>query len=172
MADNNAPARALSWDEPIIPTDSGFEPIPEGDYAFEVKSFERGWYNGSKSGKVPPCPEAKLTVSLLVGGKHRQLTESLKLADNLQWIITTYFQCCGLWPEVLDEATPRVMDFEATVGATGVCHVTSEEYNDKTYNHVGTWYKPTVGVSKLGAAMAASAAQPTQPAVPAYDFTV
>lgn len=164
---NDTQARALSWDEKIMPTDNSFEPIPEGDYAFEVKAFERGWYNGSASGRIPPCPEAKITLALFVGGKRRQLTENMKLTDNLQWVITTYMQSCGMWPEELDGTTAYEMDFAGTVGMTGVCHVTAEEYNGKTYNHIGAWYKPTVGAAKLGVQIAASA-QPTQPVAPAF----
>ena len=170
MVDNNAPARALSWDEEIVAAGGGFEPIEEGDYAYEVKGFEREWYNGSANGKIPPCPVAKVTVSLYVGGKHRQLTESMKLSSNLQWIIETFMQSCGAWPEEPD-GVARKMDFEGTIGLTGVCHVTAEEYNGKTYNHVATWYRPSVGADKLAAAIADSAA-PQAPSVPDFSFTV
>jgi hypothetical protein len=167
---NNAPVHALGWDDEIVAAGGSFEPIDEGDYAYEVKGFEREWYNGSASGKIPPCPVAKVTVSLYVGGKHRQLTESMKLSSNLQWIIETFFQSCGLWPEEPD-GIGRKMDFEGAIGLTGVCHVILEESDSKTYNHVSTWYRPSVGADKLASAIAESAA-PAAPAAPDFSFAV
>jgi hypothetical protein len=52
--------REYSWDDQIE-KDSEFILLPEGDYDFEVMSFERGRHAGSD--KLPPCNKAILAIS-------------------------------------------------------------------------------------------------------------
>lgn len=142
---------ALGWDDEITVESKEFSPIPEGDYAFEVISVERGQFNGSA--KMPACPEAIVTVRLTVGTGTRQLIERIKLVKSLDWIIDQFFKSVGLRDEAAGAETPLLMQWARTVGLTGACHVSAEEYNGKTYNHVARWYKPSEGLTKLMATL-------------------
>ena len=53
----------MGWDDAINGDDAnGYEPLPEGDYHFTVKTFTRGRYEGGP--KMPPCNKAVLTLEL------------------------------------------------------------------------------------------------------------
>ena len=145
MAEENMGA-ALEWDDEITVEGKDFKPIPEGDYAFEVVSVERGQFPGSA--KLAACPEAIVTVRLNVAGQSRQLTERIKLNQKLTWIIDQFFKSVGLRDEDATSAEKLKMQWSRAIGLQGAAHVTAEEYNGKTYNHVGTWLKPTEAVAK------------------------
>ena len=52
----------LDWGSEIENDSPDFIVLPEGEYDFTVKCFERGRYNGGD--KVGPCPKAMLTLSI------------------------------------------------------------------------------------------------------------
>ena len=54
--------RELTWDDEIEKDGGEFSLLPEGDYDFTVKSFQRGRHSGSE--KLPPCNKAELTITI------------------------------------------------------------------------------------------------------------
>ena len=54
--------RELDWNDTIEKDGDEFVLLPEGDYDFEVISFERGRHPGSE--KLPPCNKATLSIKL------------------------------------------------------------------------------------------------------------
>ena len=54
--------REFGWDDEIQQDGSPFHVLPEGDYHFTVKKFERARHSGSE--KIPACNKAILTVSV------------------------------------------------------------------------------------------------------------
>lgn len=59
---NNEIERELGWDDQIENDGADFVILPEGDYNFEVVSFERGRHNGSD--KLPPCNKATIHIKV------------------------------------------------------------------------------------------------------------
>ena len=58
---NEALGRELSWDDQIENESSDFEPLPDGEYDFEIRTMERGRFAGSD--KMAACNKAQLTAS-------------------------------------------------------------------------------------------------------------
>ena len=58
----------MDWDA-YIEKESEFVLLPEGDYEFTVKSFEKGWFDGSA--KVEPCNKAILELEVNAPGLGR-----------------------------------------------------------------------------------------------------
>ena len=54
--------RAMNWDD-TIENDSSFRLIPDGDYDFTVRSFQRARYEGGK--KIGPCPKEILDLDVI-----------------------------------------------------------------------------------------------------------
>ena len=59
---NNNAERELGWDDPIENDSPDFVLLPEGDYDFEVVSFERARHAGSE--KLPPCNKAIVHIKI------------------------------------------------------------------------------------------------------------
>ena len=129
---------AFSWDS-NIEKDDQFITLEEGDYRFTVKSFERGQYNGSE--KLPPCPEAKMTLEVTGEDGTVTITESLKLCSKMEWLLSAFFRSVGM----KKKGEPLKMDFPGSIGKSGWAHITKQaDRNDssKFYNHVGRFIDP------------------------------
>lgn len=149
---------ALDFDGEIEVGDNEFEPVPEGEYDFVVESVERGQYNGSA--KMAACPIAKVTLRLVGGAcDGRKLFENFFLNSKAAWKIGQFYVCIGLRAADAPKEQKLKMEWSRCPGCTGRCHVTTREYNGKTYNDVSEWLKPE--------APAASAYVPPANAVPA-----
>lgn len=151
MADTNDMGVALGWDDEIEVTENEFEPVPDGDYDFEVVSVERSYFNGSA--KMAPCPVAKVQVRLLDDGRGAHLFERFMLSSKVSWKISDFFKCVGMRRADAGKEEKLKMDWMGAIGRRGRLTVGSREYNGKTYNEVTKWHKP---------------AQPAQAAPAAY----
>lgn len=85
--------REFAWDDEIQ-KDNEFRLIPEGEYDFTVKSFERGRFSGSD--KLPPCNKAILKFGIaLPDGEEAILTKELFLHSKCEGILCAFFTCIG-----------------------------------------------------------------------------
>lgn len=160
MAETNDMGVALGWDDEIEVSENEFEPVPDGDYEFEVVSVERSYFNGSA--KMAPCPVAKVQVRLLDDGRGAHLFERFLLSSKLSWKISDFFKCVGMRRPDAGRDEKLKMDWMGAIGRRGRLTVGTREYNGKVYNEVTKWHKPAQAVPAQPAAYV-----PPQGAVPA-----
>ena len=108
--------REFSWND-TIQNDRTFEPIPAGEYSFEVKGFERGRFNGSE--KMPACPQAIMSIRVDDGKNSTTLKYNLFLHSKTEGMLCSYFAAVGM----RKKGQPLRMDFEGSVGRRGRCKV-------------------------------------------------
>lgn len=89
---NNEFERELAWDDEIE-KESEFILLPEGEYEFEVVSFERGRHNGSD--KLPPCPKAIITLNIKNELGIVTLKHNLFLHSKCEGLLSAFFICIG-----------------------------------------------------------------------------
>lgn len=121
--------KALDWSSEITKDDE-YELLPEGVYDFEVKTFERGRFDGSD--KMPPCPMAGLTLSLKdpISGKTGTVKENLFLASKSEWRLSQFFTSIGL----KKKGEPLRMDWTKVAGARGRLELEVNKYMNKDGN--------------------------------------
>lgn len=91
MAENLG--RALGWDDEIT-SDGDFVLIPEGEYPFLVKGFERKYFNGSE--KMCACNYAAVQIQIngpdgIIG----TITSNLYLNDKCFGMLSSFFRSIG-----------------------------------------------------------------------------
>lgn len=133
--------RELGWDDEIQNDGSPYQLIPEGDYDFSVKKFERARYSGG--GKVPPCNKAILTLFVFNGDTSGEIQTNLFLHSNFEWKLCQFFTAIGQrkYGETLR------MNWNAVPGATGYCHVgirkwTGNDGKERESNEITEFYDP------------------------------
>lgn len=141
--DMNRVDRELGWDDSIENDyESSFVLLPEGDYDFEVLSFERGRHGGSE--KLPACNKAILTIE--VGGDQA----AARIKHNLFLHTKTEGQLCAFFTAIgqRQHGEKLTMNWNAVVGATGRCKLGVREWtNTKTgeimkSNEIKRFYEP------------------------------
>ncbi len=160
MADIQDMGQALGWDDEIEVKGGDFEPVPDGDYTFEVTSIDRGYFNGSD--KMAPCPKAKVQVRLIDAERQAVLSENLLLNSKLSWKIAKFFVSVGLRDKNAGSETKLKMQWTRAIGLRGRCRVGSHEHKGKTYNDIVEWLEPDDA-----APSAPQAYVPPQNAIPA-----
>lgn len=135
---NKNEQRELGWDDVIENDSPEFVIVPDGDYNFEVKSFERDRYPGSdREGGLPPCNMAVLNISI----------ENDKGVCNIQHRLFLHTRCEGLLCEFFAAIGQKKhgeklkMDWNKVVGSRGRAKVGHREYNGETYNEIKRFYK-------------------------------
>ena len=135
--------RELGWDDEIE-NDSSFTLFPEGDYPFVVVSYSRGRYTGSE--KIPPCPQATLTLQILGGSKKglgvQTLTTNLMLHTKMEWKLCEFFRSIGQ----RKHGEKLRMDWNKVPGATGMCRiiqVPGRKDPTKIFNQIDYFIDPT-----------------------------
>ena len=125
--------RELDWGD-TIEKESDFVLIPEGDYDFEVVSFERGRHGGSD--KLPPCNKAVLKLRIIApDGGEATITHNLFLHTITEGMLSAFFASIGQ----KKKGEPLKMNWNAVPGSTGRAHITLDpDKNDpeKKFNHV------------------------------------
>lgn len=103
--------RELSWDDEIEHDSGEWVLLPEGEYPFTVKGFERKRFAGSA--KLPPCNSAELTIEI-DGGNAGTTTikHTLFLHTKTEGLLCAFFTAIGQrkpgeklrmnWPTVID----------------------------------------------------------------------
>ena len=80
--------KEYGWDDEIS-RDDEFTVLPEGDYDFEVISFERSRSNGSD--KLPPSNMAILNIRVTNGRESTTVKEYLVLHSKMEWKLSQFF---------------------------------------------------------------------------------
>ena len=141
MADNTNMGRELGWDDEIE-RDSEFTLLPEGDYDFEVISFERARHAGST--KLPACNKAVLTLE--VGGDQAaaRIRHNLFLHTKTEGMLCAFFLGIG----ARKHGEKVSMDWNRVVGARGRCKLGIRKWiSDKSgeemqSNEIKRFYEP------------------------------
>lgn len=132
--------RTFGWDD-TIKNDSTFELLPEGDYDFTVKAFERAYHDGSL--KLPPCNKAIMKIEVTDGERTSTLDHNLFLHSKTEGLICAFFTAVGM----RKHGQPYKMDFPGAVGKTGRCKVIIDKWTGKDgrefeNNKIGKFYDP------------------------------
>lgn len=128
-ANNNNIERELDWDG-TIEKDNSFILLPDGDYKFTVKMYERGRFNGSD--KMPPCAQATVHIEIEAPEGTVTLKNNLFLHTKTEGILSSFFASIGQ----KKKGEPLRMNWNNVVGSTGMCKISSKEYNGNTYNEI------------------------------------
>ena len=138
--------RELGWDEEIK-NDDEFTLLPEGDYDFEVLSYERSRSKGS--GNIPPCNMAIVSVKVTDGTKSTTVKDYILLHTSTEWKVSQFFRAIG---QKKQGQTVR-MNWSAVPGSKGRCKVIVDKYtNDKgetrETNKIAKYYDYTAPASQ------------------------
>lgn len=128
--DNNY---VFDWDDEIS-NEEAFVTLPEGDYGFTVKNFERGTYDGSD--KMPACKKAIVTFAVEGTNDTATVTENFYLCAKVEWKLSSLFLSVGM----KKHGEPLRMDWKGLVGKKGRCHIKIEPYNGRDYNKITKFY--------------------------------
>lgn len=136
---NDLQNQEIGWDD-VIQNDSEFTVVPEGDYTFTVKKFERGRHNGSD--RLPPCNKAILTIEVSNGHDKTTLTHNLFLHRKTEGMLCAFFTAIGQRKHG-EQLVPR---WNQVMGSTGTCKVVVEEWtgNDnvkRQSNRIAKFYE-------------------------------
>lgn len=135
--------REFSWDD-TIQNDSTFEVLPEGDYSFTVKSFERGRHNGSD--KLPACNKAVLKIELSDGTKSTTLDHNLFLHSKTEGMLCAFFNAIGQ----RQHGQAMRMDWNKVIGSKGRCKLGIRKWKgnngqEMESNQISKFYEPDAG---------------------------
>lgn len=109
--------RELGWEDPIENDGPDFIILPEGDYDFEVLSFERGRHAGSE--KLPACNKAILKIKLTGPEGTTTLDHNLFLHTKTEGILCAFFNAIGQ----RKHGERMTMNWGKVVGSKGRCKV-------------------------------------------------
>lgn len=133
---NNNQGFELGWDAEIEKDSPEFIILPEGEYDFVVKSFERGRHNGSD--KIGPCPKAILTLGIDTYDGEAIVRKELLLHSKLEGLLCEFFTCIGQ----RQHGQRVAMNWNAVTGACGRCKIGTRVYNGNQYNEVKKFLEP------------------------------
>lgn len=125
--------RELGWEDEIE-KDSDYIILPEGDYDFTVKSFERGRHGGSE--KLPVCNKAILTLCVMNNGREISITKDLFLHSKMEAMLSAFFSSIGQ----KKKGEKLKMNWSVVTGSTGRAHIAPKRYNDNDYNEIKKFY--------------------------------
>lgn len=131
---------ALGWDDEIKEEGSGFTLLPEGDYIFVIKKFDKARYDGGA--KIPACPKAIVTFSIYSNdGQCIELQENFLLHKKMEWKLSEFFSSIGMKRK--DEPVRMIWTPEL-IGKQGVCKVIVHNYKkdgeDRQTNRIDKLY--------------------------------
>jgi len=126
----------FDWDAEIEKESPDFITLPDGEYEFEVISFERARYAGGE--KLPPCNQAKLKLQITVPEGIATINHNLFLHSRCEGILSAFFNCIGQ----KKHGEKVKMDWGKVLGSKGRAKVGTKIYNDKTYNEVKRFIEP------------------------------
>jgi len=136
--------RELGWNDQIENDGPDYVVLPEGDYDFEVISFERGRHNGSD--KLPPCNKATLHIKVKGEEGETVIKHNLFLHTKTEGMLCAFFTAIGQ----RKKGERITMNWNAVPGAIGRCKVGVKEWtNDKgekiVMNEIKKFYEPEEG---------------------------
>ena len=153
----NQPERELGWDDTIQNDQKDFILLAPGDYQFTVTGFERGRHtpNPKNQGKLPECNKAVITVLVETPQGDAIMTHNLFLHSSTEGMLSAFFGAIGQ----KKHGEPLRMNWNAVMGAKGVCRVKHREYNGEKYNDI----KSMIYADKVDWSKVLNATQPQQP---------
>lgn len=131
---NNNFEREFGWDDTIQEDAKEFITLQPGDYVFTVTDFERARHtpNPQKTGKLPACNKAVISLEIETDEGVASLKHNLFLHSSTEGMLSAFFGAIGQ----KKHGEPLKMNWNTVVGATGVCSVKNRTYNDNFYNEV------------------------------------
>lgn len=126
----------LDWDSEIQQESPNFITLPDGEYEFEVISFERARYAGGE--KLPPCNQAKLKLQITVPEGIATIQHNLFLHSRCEGILSAFFNCIG----GKKHGEKAKMDWNKVIGAKGRAKIGTRIYKENTYNEVKRFLDP------------------------------
>lgn len=141
----------LSWDADLDETEAteqqkenDFILLPDGEYTFTIKKFEKDQYVAKPNGTMPSCPVAKLQLLVKTDeGEAAYFREYLFLHAGNKWKLFQFFTCLGLRKH--GDGTKK-MPWDSVEGATGRALIGTRKYKqdgeEKTTNTVKKWLDP------------------------------
>ena len=131
----NGEGRELDWDDEIT-RDTNL--LPEGQYEFEVISFERGRFQGSE--KMPACNKAIVIISVYDndGSLPMQIKHSFFLHSKTEWLVSGFFRSIGM----KKPGETLKMDWKGAIGRRGIAKVGIRTYEGKEYNEIKSFLDP------------------------------
>lgn len=127
MAENNN--GIMDWGDTIENDGSqGYVVLPEGDYTFTVRGFERGRFPGGP--KLPACPKAVVTVDVDSEHGMAEARIDLILHRSLEWKLAAFFRCIGQ----KKHGQPLTMNWDQVPGSRGRAHFKPREFTGKNGN--------------------------------------
>jgi len=132
--------REFGWED-TIENDSTWELLPEGDYEFEVKKFERQRHGGSE--KMPACNKAVLNIEVTDGENKGTITHNLFLHTKTEGMLCAFFAGIGQ----RKPGEKLTMDWNKVVGSRGRCKVKVRDYTAnngeaRQANQIQKFYAP------------------------------
>lgn len=133
--------KVFDWDEEFEDTGSDFTVIEEGTYPFTVKSLEKARYGGGA--KMPPCPQANVTIELDVHGTKRVLADRFYLCETAIWRAARFFKGLGF----VDENGRHKPRWNEVEGQSGWCKVgirtwTGQDGKERESNEITAYLEP------------------------------
>lgn len=132
--------REFGWDDTIEKDGGGeFVVLPEGDYDFTVKKFERARFAGSE--KMPACNQAKLEITVH-SPQEGDVTvfHNLFLHSKTEGLLSNFFAGIGQ----KKKGEPLRMNWNTVVGAKGRLKLGVRSYKSKgeerTANEIKRFY--------------------------------
>lgn len=128
----------MGWDDEIL-EEGAYTLVPDGDYDFVVKTFERGLYEPKEGSKLPRCNKATLSIEISnATGEKTTIEHRLFLCKSHEWKLSEFFKAIG--QKKHGEAAK--MNWNAVPGSRGRCKVGRRDYNGNTYNEIKKFYDP------------------------------
>lgn len=142
----------MGWNDTIESDDQEYVILPEGEYTFKVKSFERGRYNGGS--KIPACNEAILNIEIEAKEGTVTIIDRLKLHKSMEWKLSQFFRSIGQ----KKHGEKLVMDWNKVPGAVGRVLIKPRKYKkddgtEGTANNINKYldYDPAKMVGNMEA---------------------
>ena len=129
----------LGWED-TIQKDSEFVLLPDGLYHFTVVGMERARHtpNPQNPGKLPACNKAIVSIKIVANEGETELRHNLYLHSSTEGMLSAFFAAIGQ----KKKGEPLRMNWNAIVGATGVCKVGTRQYKENNYNEVKSMLYP------------------------------
>lgn len=148
---NNNFEHELGWEDEITQDGAQFVSLTPGFYQFTVTNFERGRHtpNPTKTGKLPACNKAIITIEIETEEGIAQLKHNLFLHTSTEGMLSAFFGAIGQ----KKHGEPLRMNWNI-LGAEGVCQINKRkgtgEYADREFDNIKSMvYADEVDWSKV-----------------------
>lgn len=134
----------LDWDAEIEKESPEYVTLSEGEYEFEVVSFERARYSGGD--KLPACNQAKLRLQVTTPDGIATINHNLFLHSRTEGMISAFFVAIGQ----KKHGEKLKMDWAKVAGARGRARIGTRTYEGKTFNEVKRFLEPAEETQPAG----------------------